>query len=349
MKTLTTDHYLQWTSYEYNRLRALIVCRLTLFNARRGGEPSRLLLTQWKDAEANTWIDQQLVRNVEDPIEKSLLGHFKLAYMSGKGTKYLVPVLIPMDVISGINKLVELRDDVGVNSDNPYLFANTQGSLQPVSGWQCVNEVCVAAGVQDLTKLTATAMRHRASTLYALEDVPEQERGFFYKHMGHGKEVSSHVYQCPLGIQEVCKVGKYFSKLDGSNAQSATASSLSVTVPSLQLTATCTVSAPLTATSTVSVPRTATTTLSAALTVPSTSASDDDGSNILSAAAPSLSATLPSLPLMATPTVSVPLRATSTVSAPLTVPSTSTSDDDGDESDITFHPELSGTSQTLSF
>jgi len=114
------------------------------------------------------WIDQQLVRNVEDPIEKPLLGHFKLAYMSGKGTKYLVPVLISLDVISGINKLVELRDDVGVNSDNPYLFANTQGSLKPVSGWQCVNEVCVAAGVQDLTKLTATAMRHRASTLYAL-------------------------------------------------------------------------------------------------------------------------------------------------------------------------------------
>ena len=88
------------------------------------------------------WIDQQLVRNVEDPIEKPLLGHFKLAYMSGKGTKYLVPVLISLDVISGINKLVELRDDVGVNSDNPYLFANTQGSLKPVSGWQCVNEVC---------------------------------------------------------------------------------------------------------------------------------------------------------------------------------------------------------------
>jgi hypothetical protein len=50
--------------------------------------------------------------------------------------------------------------------------------------------------------------------LYALEDVPDKERDAFYRHMGHGKGINEAVYQCPLAIEEVCKVGKYLSKLD---------------------------------------------------------------------------------------------------------------------------------------
>jgi len=41
-----TDTFMHWSRCEFIRLRALmIVCRLTLFNACRGGEPARLLLT----------------------------------------------------------------------------------------------------------------------------------------------------------------------------------------------------------------------------------------------------------------------------------------------------------------
>ena len=219
LNALLSDEYLQWSSSEYSCLRSLIVSRLTLFNARRGGEPARLTLQEWKDAEQDAWIDQQLIQNVEDPLEKGLLGKFKLAYMSGKGTKYLVPVLIPIDLVPAIKKLVEIRDIVGVRPDNPYLFANMQNSLDYVSGWQCVRDVCKAAGIENHSRLTATTMRHRASTLYALEDVPEQERESFYRHMGHGKDVNKLVYQAPLGVQEVCKMGKYFQKLDNENIE----------------------------------------------------------------------------------------------------------------------------------
>ena len=218
VNALLSNEYCLWSSQEYTRLRALIVCRLTLFNARRGGEPARLTLREWNDAEQDVWIDKQLVQNVEDPLEKALLGRFKLAYMSGKGTKYLVPVLIPIDLVPAIRKLVAIRDIIGVAPDNPYVFANLQNSLDCVSGWHCVRDICLAAGVENHSRLTATTMRHRASTLYALEDVPEHDRDSFYRHMGHGKDVNKLVYQAPLGVQEVCKMGKYFQKLDSHSA-----------------------------------------------------------------------------------------------------------------------------------
>jgi hypothetical protein len=214
IRAMLSDELLHWSSYEFNRLRSLVVSRLTLFNARRGGEPARLHLQEWLDAENDSWIDKQLVMNVDDPLEKELLGKFKLAFQPGKGSRSLVPVLIPLDTVEAVRKLVDIRTAVGVNIENPYLFPYTQKSDGFVSGWHSVHEVSSAAGVQFPARLTATRMRHRASTLYALEDVPDKERDAFYRHMGHGKGINEAVYQCPLAIEEVCKVGKYLSKLD---------------------------------------------------------------------------------------------------------------------------------------
>ena len=78
------DSYLKWDSHIFNWMRSLIVCRLTLFNARRGGEPSRLTMKEWEDAESAAWVDPGMVLQVDDPLEKALLNTFKLAYQSRK-------------------------------------------------------------------------------------------------------------------------------------------------------------------------------------------------------------------------------------------------------------------------
>ena len=106
IKSMTEDPYTVWDKHTFIRLRNLIVTRLTLFNARRGGEPARMTLQDWSYAEAGTWIDPQLVEKDDDPLEKSLLNKFKLAYQSGKGSRRLVPILIPNDTVDGIRKLV---------------------------------------------------------------------------------------------------------------------------------------------------------------------------------------------------------------------------------------------------
>ena len=126
----------------------------------------------------------QLVHSIDDPLERALLGKYKLAYQRGKGNRHLVPLLIPVDCIEAIRKLISLRDDVGVSRQNPYLFPRTQGSCDCTSGWESIHEVCRAAGITSVGNITATRMRHRASTMYALQDAPEHERAAFYCHMG---------------------------------------------------------------------------------------------------------------------------------------------------------------------
>jgi len=58
MQELVSDKYLHWTSQEYVELLDLAVSRLTLFNARRGNEPSKLRVRNWTDVCNGGWISQ---------------------------------------------------------------------------------------------------------------------------------------------------------------------------------------------------------------------------------------------------------------------------------------------------
>ena len=90
---------------EFIRVRSVLVTRLTVFNARRGSEPARLMMSEWQDAEAGEWLDPQSVNNLTTD-DQDMVSRYKLAYQAGKGSKDLVPLLIPADAVPGIRKLV---------------------------------------------------------------------------------------------------------------------------------------------------------------------------------------------------------------------------------------------------
>lgn len=65
----------------FAKLRDLLVSRLTLFNARRGGEPARMTIQEWKDAENNSWINMQRLNtaNYSDQ-ERDLIKNMKITF-----------------------------------------------------------------------------------------------------------------------------------------------------------------------------------------------------------------------------------------------------------------------------
>ena len=90
---------------KYCWLRSLLVCRLTLYNGRRGEEGSRLLLSQWNDALDEVWLPEEQVEEVEDDAVRYLINQYHLAYLDGKRKRF-VPVLIPKDVTDAGKLLV---------------------------------------------------------------------------------------------------------------------------------------------------------------------------------------------------------------------------------------------------
>lgn len=210
-----------FTIRDYSWLRSLVVARLTLYNARRGEEGCRILVQEWNDALNDVWVPQESVESIEDPAEKFLVGQYKLAYMAGKGKKY-VPILIPLDLIEAVNILLLNRVNFNISPNNPFLFA-TKSSKYACSGWHAVSDVCSAAEVS----INATRNRHRASTVFASLDMSEIDRRIFFDHMGHEEFINKENYQCPPGLRTVKVMGKFLQTLEGGSDETSTGCNLS--------------------------------------------------------------------------------------------------------------------------
>ena len=93
----------------YVELRNRTCTRLTMLNGRRGGEPARLMLEDWRQAEKNVWIDQQRLNDLEE-LDRVLVKSMKIGYMTGKRNNHLVPVLIPPDSMTNVPAIQKLSD-----------------------------------------------------------------------------------------------------------------------------------------------------------------------------------------------------------------------------------------------
>jgi len=65
------------------------------------------------------WIPRE---QIDDPGQQYLVGQYKLAYLRGKGRKY-VPVLVLLDLITATHILNSDRHVLGINKENSFLFA----------------------------------------------------------------------------------------------------------------------------------------------------------------------------------------------------------------------------------
>jgi integrase len=222
IESLSSDLYRTLNYNQFCRLRDAVVCRLTLYNARRGGEPCRMTLNNWDDALKGVWIDPSKVEDVKDEIEKKLLCETKIAYIHASKVAKLVPLLIPIDCWQAMKVLTDLdiRRGAEIHVKNHYCFPNVKHSLNHCTGWICVNNMCKKAGLAHC--INATDMRHYVATAYALLDVSASDREMFYKHLGHSQSMNENVYQCPPAMRTITTVGRFLNTLEGNRHESGT-------------------------------------------------------------------------------------------------------------------------------
>ena len=203
------------SSGNFTLLRDLLVSRLTMFNFRRGGEPARLHITDWQDAKRGVWVNQDNVKKMRLE-ERKLFSSMKIIYQTGKGNNHLVPVLVPVDAVKALDVLCDpaVRSSVGILEGNEYLFPGAKLSADHCSGWHSIKHICQLSGVKDDSTITATKLRHYSSTRYAALDIPEADRPYFFKHMGHSQMVNETIYQAPPAEAEVTVVGKVLQDFD---------------------------------------------------------------------------------------------------------------------------------------
>ena len=214
MRKYQADVFHMWDIHSFVELRDCACTRLTLFNGRRGGEPARLLLREWVEADEGAWLDEQRMDDMLD--EADMNEKIKITYQSGKGVNHLVPVMIPHDTVYAMKILsnVEVRKNAGILESNIYIFASTQGSAKHCSGWHSLDNICEKLPIIERSRVTGTTNRHRLSTLIAGLDLTEIEKDLAYKHFGHSKEMNERVYQAPAAHMQLASTGKHLLAID---------------------------------------------------------------------------------------------------------------------------------------
>nr|XP_054772048.1 uncharacterized protein LOC129280013 [Lytechinus pictus] len=203
---LLRDEYEFMNLHQYIELRNLTLCRLTLFNARRGGgEPAQLVTKHWEDAESGAWLDQQNMGQL-NPLDAAIASTLKIAFQTGKRNA-LVPILFPKDTVEPLKVLSseEVRSSVGISSENKFLFPSTT-SDDHVSGWHVLDSICRKLNLGKMVK---------------------EDRPYIYRHLGHSEEINRDVYQDPLAVKELTVVGKRLLQIDETCATSLVSSSMS--------------------------------------------------------------------------------------------------------------------------
>ena len=151
---------------EFSYLQRLCLVRLITFNARRGGEASKIKLEQWSNS--HKWKRKEDIENIEDPMERLLAERLKIIYSKGKKKKR-VPTLFTTELNKAISYLVKHRDNVGVLKTNIYLFpCVTRNSKNHIRGWEVVHDIALKAKLEKPNLITSTKIRKQYWRQYCI-------------------------------------------------------------------------------------------------------------------------------------------------------------------------------------
>ena len=195
------------TKTRYVQLRQVVLTRLTLLNARRGSEPARMLIDDFK--ERDSWIDTTKLSS----DDATVVAKYSITYLMGKGEK-LVPVLIPKDCEKAMIILADKtnRTAAGVSEQNLFLFAYTQMSEDGTTGYNEIMRVCQQIPIP---VITATTIRHRTSSMFwSIEGLDGPTIENFMDHMGHSREVDQNIYAVPPALRTIRTVAPIIDQLD---------------------------------------------------------------------------------------------------------------------------------------
>ncbi|XP_065680452.1 uncharacterized protein LOC124806761 [Hydra vulgaris] len=179
-----------------------------------GGEPARLLLSQYNEAVGDEYIDIHRLHEFNEK-DQDLIKSVKIAYMAGKGT-HRVPVIILADTLRALSIIsnINIRNKVNIPKNNPYLFACTRNSNSHTSGWNAIDSIVKTLPLKKTENFNATKNRHRLSSIFATLDLSTQDRDLWFKHIGHSEETNKSTYQIPLGMLDIVKVRKRLMNIE---------------------------------------------------------------------------------------------------------------------------------------
>ncbi|XP_041954724.1 uncharacterized protein LOC121713822 isoform X4 [Alosa sapidissima] len=201
---------LESSTTNWSKLAQVTLAKVILFNRRREGEVSKMLLSSFSQRDRSKPNDD--LNAALSELEQKLCKHFQRLEIRGKrGRK--VPVLLTPDMVQSLELLVEKRDECGVEKDNPYLFSRPC-AMTYFRGSEYINHFAHTCGAKHPENLSSTKLRKHIGTLSKVLNLSNTELDQLADFLGHDIRIHRQFYRLPEGTLQLAKISKVLMALE---------------------------------------------------------------------------------------------------------------------------------------
>ncbi|KAM9431823.1 uncharacterized protein Hap1MRO34_002964 isoform 2-T3 [Clarias gariepinus] len=188
----------------YADLAKATLTRLIVFNRRRAGEVSKMLLKSFQERDSTALHDD--VALGLSKFEQKLCSHFSRVEIRGKrGRK--VAILLSPDMVDALTLLVSRRLDCGVPDTNSFLFARPHCQSH-YRGQDSLRVYARECGAQSPEFLRSTHLRKHVATLSQILNLKNNELDQVADFLGHDIRVHRDYYRLPEATTQLAKISK---------------------------------------------------------------------------------------------------------------------------------------------
>ena len=190
----------------FKSLAESVLAQLILFNRRRQGEVSKILISQVTGKESE---HSQDIQSSLSPLERELIGSFTRIEIPGKRNN-IVPVLLTKQLKAAVDKLVDtrLRHEADIADDNVYVFAAMNRSLGYIRGSDVLRKFSTLCGASNPQQLRSTSLRKHIATLSQVMNLQKYELDQVARFLGHDVRIHRQFYRLPSDVMQTAKVAK---------------------------------------------------------------------------------------------------------------------------------------------
>ncbi|KTG38795.1 hypothetical protein cypCar_00042030 [Cyprinus carpio] len=198
------------SAHNYAALAKVTLSQVILFNRRREGEVSRMLLSAFQSRDSSELHEDIAICLSE--FERKLCKHFTRVEIRGKrGRK--VPVLLKPSLVSAMELLVETREVCGVPAENPFMFARS-GAISAYRGGECIRRAARECGIKNPEALSSTRLRKHIATMSKILNLDENEADQLADFLGHDIRIHRQYYRLPEGTLQLAKMSKVLMAME---------------------------------------------------------------------------------------------------------------------------------------
>jgi len=200
------------SSVSWLALARVCLATIILFNRRRSGEASKMLIKNYQLASSNPTANDDALAALS-VLEKKLIHRFVRVEVKGKrGRK--VPVLLTATMCEKIT-LNATRDQVGVSMANEFVFARPNfQSEDHLAGHKALRMAAKDGGAVQPENITGTSLRKHLATVCQILNLTEHELEQVATYMGHNIAVHRDFYRLPEDTYQLAKVSKLLLRME---------------------------------------------------------------------------------------------------------------------------------------